>query len=1322
MNENASYIFDVETPTGWTFPGGKTWVAGWFVSKTGAVFRDMRLWVDERPFAGLFGLPRPEIETKYRGAPGVPYAGFSFLIEPHRGARLLRLELLDHGNNWVEIWRRPIKVRGGSAPARPRLDPKLVPGLIEDLLKEIRLRPGMGPGELTAAARQLALEAATEPLPVLPSPPFWGALEQPSHVGHTQYGKLPVAGWLTHLEQRILRLTAVTDPLMEHSVTYGMPRADAAARFPQHPAAAHSQFYAMVDVMEDVPNPVCLKIFAELEDGSKHLAFVQPFRQLSCNRKERPFPEFRRVHFVAATRALGRACRELRIRTGGLARLLPALRQAYLRYQNHAQPSLAHLTRDQEPSYTQWLRHNRLSRRLTTLLAGSSAKLAPAGPSFCVLADARDCTGAHLLELAASLRAQIYPRWELHVVLPHDAPSPPTAGDARIHAHRAADRHGFAAALNGAVQASPASHLTLLPGHSRLSPDALLQVAELVAGRPDLELVYTDEDRMDDTGGRSDPSFKPGWSPALALSGIYPGHLSVVRRDTALALDPFRPAAALIPWLDLLWRLGDRLTTERVAHLPLVCHHARASVPATIDLADPSIEQARLALQETMQRRGWPAEPFLPETAHHRRLRYHQLLWPANVLERLPVTIVIPTRDRLHLLQECFELLNETVDWRQVKLVIVDDQSRDPDLLRFLDTIQRRPDLSCRVVRPADPRAPFNYSHLVNLALPLIDTPLVLHLNNDVNALAPGWLEQMAGWFTLPDVGIVGARLVYPQKTLNHTGIVVGPHGGLADTPYAGLAETAVPEVAWFAATREVSAVTGACLLTRTDLYRELGGFDEREFGVAFNDVDYCLRVRAAGRRVLYNPQARLMHWGSATRGVTFDEAEHIAFINRYPAGRDPYLNPSLELVAGRLEPSRTHYAHSRPGRPLRVLLVTHNLNLEGAPLFISEYAGHLVRDAGFEITVLTTEDGPLRAGYEALGARIIMADRHRIYSARTPAEFQARVADVRKLVDFESIDLVVCNTLVSFWGVHLARQADRPSLFYIHESTSIYRFFEKALPLEMHPLVDEAFALATRAFFLCRATEAYYKDLDFNGNFRIVPSWIQIDAIEDFKRRHDRAALRRKHGYREDEVVIANIGTVCERKGQHVFIRALEHLQRLDPRALGFRSVLVGGRDSLYLDFLREEIRRLGLADRLGIIRETRDVYDYFGLADLFVCSSFEESFPRVVLEAMAFRTPIVTTDVHGIPAMVTQRQDAYLVPPGDHLAMARMMKTCLDKERSGKSLAPTAYSRVLRYHDHRKVLPRHVDFAREAVLDYDGYPALPRRATRTYDPRREV
>ena len=506
-------------------------------------------------------------------------------------------------------------------------------------------------------------------------------------------------------------------------------------------------------------------------------------------------------------------------------------------------------------------------------------------------------------------------------------------------------------------------------------------------------------------------------------------------------------------------------------------------------------------------------------------------------------------------------------------------------------------------------------------------------------------------------------------------------------------------------AAREVSAVTGACLMTRTRLLRDLGGFDEGEFAVAYNDVDYCLRVRAAGQRVLYTPQAKLMHWGSATRGVTFDEDEHVAFVRKYAGYRDPYFSPHLELADGRVRCRGAVCGQTARAGNLRLLLITHNLNLEGSPLFLLEYATWLVREAGFHVEVLTSDDGPLRAAYEALGARITVVDRHRIYSAETPAAFAERVAEVRARLPMDAIDLVVCNTLVSFWGVHLARQAGKPSLFYIHESTSIFRFFERMLLLPLHGLVEEAFQRATRVLFLCRATRAYYDDLNVNGNYRIVPSWIRLDEIEEFKRRHARADLRRKHGFRDDEVVIANIGTVCERKGQHIFIRAVEHFNHHDTRRRPYRFVLVGARPGIYLDWLTADIAHLGIKN-LTLVPETREVFDFFQLSDLFVCTSYEESFPRVVMEAMAFRTPMVTTDVHGIAELVRQRTEAYLVKPGDVDGLSRMMKTCLAKERSGKSLTPTAYSRVLRYHDHRHVLPGHVELAREAWLAHASGP----------------
>ena len=1297
MNENDSYIFDVELPATWVFAGEPTWISGWFLSKNGAGYGDIRAVTGGVTHLGILGLPRPEIEQRHRGRVGLPYAGFVLQVRPPRGARELRLELLDAGGRWVEFWRTKIKVASGPRPGG-RLNAGIVPDQLRKLLQARRTDPT---GSLAPLARRLADESAVVPLDSLPNPPFFGALEKPLLTGGSQFGKVSVEGWIIHKEQRIRRLIASTHPLVEVEMDYGdRERLDAGAMFPGHPHAVRSQFFGMVDIDEQAVDPACLKIFADLEDGTRHLVFLKRFYQRGCAQLERPLPVFSHVTFLEVALAFATACRAEGIRLGGLGDYWTQCRTAYRLFRQFAPTSLAQASPTASDAYAVWQQANALTPRLRALLTASGQKTAAGGPRFALLVDTRSGTPGQVRALADSLRAQIYPHWQACFV----GPTPAPGGDARLKTETPAGPKLFVAALNTAAQAVAGTHLALLPGHSRLSPDALAEIAEALAVNPDLELIYTDEDRMDDTGARREPLFKPAWSPALADSGLFPGQLSVVRHDRFLQLGAFREGFPLLPWIDLLRRLGDQLDPRQVAHLPLVCHHARTAGLRETPPDHPSAEEARRSLADAALRRGRHTAPFLPAAGHYRHVCFHQFRPEPGILARLPVTIVIPTRDRLHLLQECVELLEETVDWRHAKLVIVDDHSRDADAVRYLAAIQQRTDLRCVVVRPADRAAPFNYSHLVNLARPHLDTPLVLHLNNDVNALEPGWLEEMATWFLQPDIGVVGAQLVYPDKTLNHTGIIIGPHGGLADTPFAKVDPREVP-VEWHAAAREVSAVTGACLLTRTALYDELGGFDEKDFGVAYNDVDYCLRVRAAGHRVVHTPQAKLMHWGSATRGVTFDDAEHIAFVQRYPAFRDPYLSPHLALAGNRLHLTSAAPARTARAGKLRLLLLTHNLNLEGAPLFLLEYATWMVREAGFGLEVMTAQDGPLRAQFEALGAHITLVDTTAVYSAPDEEVFHQRVADIAHQLDWEHIDLVVCNTLVSFWGVHLANRAHKPSLFYIHESSTIFRFFEQKLELELHHLVAEAFQQTTRALFLCQATRAYYEDLGGRGNFRIVPSWIKLGDIEVFRAGHTRTEMRRKHGFADDETVIANIGTVCERKGQHVFLRAIEHFNRQGHRGK-FRFVMVGARPGIYLDLLKRDLARLELLN-VTLVPETREVFDFFVAADQFVCTSYEESFPRVVMEAMAFRTPIVTTDVHGIVEMIGQRQQGYLVPAGDHLALSRMMWTCLAKERSGKSLTPTAYSKALRYYDHRKVLPLHVELAREAWLAHDAGPA---------------
>lgn len=1290
MNENDAYLFDVEQPRDWVFAGEPVWVTGWFISKIGAGFSDIRAMIDGVPHMGILGLPRPEIEARYRPGSRLPHAGFLLRLQPHRGAREVRLELLDVDNHWTEFWRSPIRVTHGTR-AVGRYQLGVLPDHVHVLLQALRADPAV---DLAPIADALAEGGAAIPLDTLPNPPFFGALEKPELVGGVQYGKVRVEGWLIHREQRIRRLIGSTHPQIENEFSYGdLPRPEAAALFPGHPYAARSQYFGLLDIDENVPGPAAIKVFAELEDGTRHLVFTRRFYPRPCHVWERPLPAFDRRTFMTCVLALRAAAKRRHVELGSWSQRWTALGAALALYRREA---LAAPARQSAPdAFAAWQRNNRVGARLASILRQSAQALGER-PRFQLLVDARDCTEQRLAQLATSLAGQLYPNWEAHFV----GAEPQPGFDARCRWHPAATTAEIVTRLNALLRAGTADLVTLVPGDARLSPGALVEVAERFAAKPELELVYTDEDAMDDAGVRLDPCFKPEWSPTLLLSGFFPGHLAVVRREKLLAAGGFRKEFAGIAWFDALLRLSDRWADAQVAHVAQICYHKRAGRPAALPATAAAIEETRLALVETMDRRHWPAAPFLPAAAHARRENFHQLRWSGEVLAQLPVTIVIPTRDRLHLLQECVELLEETVDWRRAKLVIVDDHSRDTDALRYLERIQTRTDLRCVVVRTPDAKAPFNYSRLVNAAMPHVDTPLVLHLNNDVNGLEPGWLEDMAAWFRQPDVGVVGAKLVFPDRTLNHTGIVIGPHGGLADTPWARCSEAEAPPL-WHAVAREVSAVTGACLLTRAELYRQLGGFEERDFGVAYNDVDYCLRARAAGFRVIYTPQAKLMHWGSATRGVTFDEAEHMAWLDRYTGFRDSYFSRHLELRGAEIRCASA--AGGRPGRarPLEVLLLTHNLNLEGAPLFLLEYATHLVRAQGWRVTVLAGQDGPLRANYERLGAEAIVVDEAALLQSANEETFHQRLGEIADRIDWDHVDLVVANTLLCFWGVLLARRADRPSQLYIHESTSVFRAFETRLALPLHSLVHEALQQGTRTLFLCEATRRYYAD-DDRGNFSIVPSWIDLAQVQAFRTAHDRAQLRRKHGLRDDEIVIANIGTVCERKGQHVFLRAIAHFNRAYRGAAPVRFLLVGARPGIYLELIERDIAALGLTN-VTLVPETREAFDFFAASDLFVCTSFEESFPRVLMEAMAFRTPIVSTDVHGIPLLIGQRQDGYLVPPGNAVALSRAMLTCLAKERSGKSLAPAAHSKVRRFHDAAQVLPRHADLAREAWLAHD-------------------
>lgn len=746
MSDHADWDFAVEIhPEHWLFPAGSTWIAGWIWPKAGRLVTDLRAWIDGQPFLGLNGLPRPEIERRYGEAKGPPYAGFSFLLTPHAGAKLLRLEVRDPTGLWTEFFRTPITAHASAvalAPPAP-LSERLAL-LLPALLRLQNLRPKAPAGML---ADEVISSSLSEPLNSLPNPPFYGALETPASTGWLRYGRLSITGWLTHRDRKIVRLSALADAVQESAIVHNLPRHDQNAFALDLPGRGQSQFVGHADLPSSLSSPALLKIFAELDNGERHLAFAHRFTPRVIAGADAALPMFSRFTFARAL-------------------------------------------------------------------------------------------------------------W---------------------HLARSARRHGL---------------------------------------------------RLGSVGG--------------------------MKAASVAALQTYRAEA---------------------------------------------------------------------------------------------------------------------------------------------------------------------------------------------------------------------------------------PH--------------------------------------------------------------------SAGR----------------------SRALPVASPARAPAS----------------------------STPLRAWVITHNLNLEGAPWFIFEYARYLSRQPGVSVQILSPSEGPLRRAFEDAGLAVSVLDLSSAFKAETASQFDDEIARVAAGLDGTHVDVVIANTMVAFWGVHLARLLKKPSVLYVHESAAIRRFFEPVIHPALFETVEAAFRLASRVVFTADASQQVFSYLNTRRQFRLLPSWVDATRVEKFAQTTGKRALRIKHGLDPDATLVINVGSVCERKGQHVFIRSLALLKDELHYTYPGKKILfpmVGARPGFYLDSLNQELKQHALESTF-FMPETSEIYDFYRLADIFVCSSFEESFPRVLMESAIFGLPIVSTRVNGIPEMLAE-DEAWLVTAGDRFELAEGIKRALAAHLAGDTTRPDKARRsvLARFHAD-KSMPLHLDLVRETLSE---------------------
>ncbi len=622
----------------------------------------------------------------------------------------------------------------------------------------------------------------------------------------------------------------------------------------------------------------------------------------------KPLAIGRMLRAIAAVDGVGRAIRML------ADTIIPLADPASRWEARHEMVSRYMEVRLGEKSYFNWIKTFEFDHRSAAELAWERRSWRCL-PTISIVLPVYNTPQAFLRAALDSVLDQTYPNWELCVA--DDCSSEPhvrtilseyAKRDQRIRVvYREANGH-ISEASNSALSLATGDWIALLDHDDRLHPHALHFAAEAIAANPDVSLIYSDEDKIDENNNRYEPYFKCDYNYELLLAHNMICHLTILRRSLINEVGGFRRGFEGAQDYDLALRAIDKVGSSQVLHLPRVLYHWRAHRGSTASNSDAkpyAAQAARRAIAEHLQRRGVIGTvEAAPEGHGVHRVRY-ALADPAP-----KVSIVICTRDRADLLATCVDSIVGRSTYSNYEVVIVDNGSTEDATFRLLD---RLPSERFRVLR--DDSA-FNFSALNNRAVQATGGEFICLLNNDIEILTPDWIEEMLSFAMQPDVGAVGARLWYPGGGLQHAGVVLGL-GGVARHIHRNLRRGELGYFGRAALHQSFSAVTGAALMIRKSTYTEVGGLDE-QFEVTFNDIDFCLRVREAGYHNVWTPYAEMIHHESATRGVETSpqktaqaERESLLMANRWGdlLGKDPAysLNLSLETEDLRIAwPPRT--------------------------------------------------------------------------------------------------------------------------------------------------------------------------------------------------------------------------------------------------------------------------------------------------------------------------------------------------------------------------------------------------------------------------------
>ena len=506
-----------------------------------------------------------------------------------------------------------------------------------------------------------------------------------------------------------------------------------------------------------------------------------------------------------------------------------------------------------------------------------------------------------LRQMLDSLLAQTYQNWEL--CLANGSPEDPDMQlvlrsyaemDKRIRYEDLKENLGIAENTNAAFAMARGDFIALLDHDDLLAPNALYEIAAALEEHPEADVIYTDEDKVTtDLSEHFQPHLKPDFNLDLLRSNNYICHFLVVRRSVVQKAGGFRREFDGAQDYDFIFRCVEQ--AREVIHVPEILYHWRTHKSSTADNPASKMyafEAGKRAIEGNLERTGTPGT-----VEHTRDFGFYRVKYPVQG-EPL-VSIIIPNREEKETLQACVESIFEKTVYKNYEIIIVENNSSSDEIFRYYRKLSEDPRI--HLLRW---KKEFNYSAINNFGVRHAKGDYLLFLNNDVKVIDPDWLSEMLGVCQRQEVGAVGAKLIYPDNTIQHAGCVVGM-GGIAGHMFVNMPAERTGYLHKASLLQDMSCVTAACMMMKKNVFLEAGGFTE-ELAVAFNDVDLCLKVRSHGHLIVYDPYVKLYHYESKSRGAEDSEEKVRRFQSEIEYIRshwidilkngDPYYNKNLSL------------------------------------------------------------------------------------------------------------------------------------------------------------------------------------------------------------------------------------------------------------------------------------------------------------------------------------------------------------------------------------------------------------------------------------------